>query len=195
MRFRTCAGLLAFIQCAVPLALWAQRTQEQACTTHEAVDEYPAWSPDGRWIAFGSLRTGDFEVYVIRPDGSGRRRVTSHPAVDFRPSWSPDGAWIAFSSSRASEAATRSGNYDIYLMRPDGGDIRQLTHHEQLALRPSWSPGGEALAYQVGGLDETGADWEIYTVDVRTGQYRRLTNNGMADAHPDWNTVLAGCRR
>ena len=166
----------------------------QRLTRHEATDEYPAWSPDGERIAFGSLRTGDFEVFVMRSDGSDLQRVTDHPAVDFRPSWSPDGTRIAFSSSRADEEAMAVFNYDLYLMRPDGTGVRQLTRHDLLALRPSWSPTGDQLAYQVGGGAADDSDWEIYTVEMESGRSRRLTRNGIADAHPDWNTFRVDCR-
>ena len=169
-------------------------TDLRRLTRHEATDEYPSWSPDGDQIAFGSLRTGDFEIFVVDTTGSGPRRLTSHRAADFRPSWSPDGEWIAFSSSRASDEAVRTYNYDIYLMRPDGSDVRQLTSHSLLALRPSWSPTGDQLAYQVGGADPDEADWEIYSVEVESGRTHRLTNNQVGDAHPDWNTFHAGCR-
>jgi Tol biopolymer transport system component len=164
-------------------------------THHEATDEYPAWSPDGERIAFGSLRSGDFEVFVMESDGMGLQQVTAHPAVDFRPAWSPDGDWIAFSSSRADEATLATFNYDLYLMRLDGTGVRQLTHHDDLALRPSWSPAGDRLTYQVGSGEDDDSDWEIYAVEVESGRTQRLAHNQVPDAHPDWDTVRADCRQ
>jgi len=164
-------------------------------TRHPARDEYAAWSPDGERIAFGSLRNGNFDVFIMRSDGSELQQVTSHPAVDFRPAWSPDGEWLAFSSSRADSTSMRTFNYDIYVMRPDGSDVRRITYHPLLALRPSWSPEGNELVYQVGGQADDGSDWEIYSVRLDGGQPRRLTNNSLRDAHPDWNTFQLACRR
>ena len=60
----------------------------------------PVWSPDGRTIAFESLRDGNGEIYVVNADGSGQRRLTRNPAHDFAPAWSPDGRRIAFVRDR-----------------------------------------------------------------------------------------------
>jgi dipeptidyl aminopeptidase/acylaminoacyl peptidase len=163
-------------------------------TNNEFRDEFATWSPDGERIAYGSLRNGNFDIFVAWSDGAGTRRITTHPAADFRPSWSPDGEWLAFASSRHAVDGVDTDNLDIYVMRPDGSEVRRLTQHPLLALRPSWSPEGDELVYQVGGgtLDES--DWEIYSVRFDGGQPRRLTENAILDAHPDWNTFLE-CRQ
>ncbi len=58
-------------------------------TNHPSVDLVANWSPDGEWIAFGSSRDGDWEVYVMRPDGTGQRRVTVSRGFDGDPNWVP----------------------------------------------------------------------------------------------------------
>lgn len=64
-------------------------------------DNFPQWSPKGDWIVFTSdrERTGDFKLFLIRPNGSGLRKLTDSPG-DAHPIWSPDGEWIMFSSGR-----------------------------------------------------------------------------------------------
>ena len=74
----------------------------------------PAWSPDGRKLAFVSDREGNSEVYVMNADGSGQRSLTRNPAYDADPAWSHDGR-IAFVSNR-------DGNYGVYVMNADGAD-------------------------------------------------------------------------
>ena len=69
----------------------------------------PAWSPDGRRIAFASGRDGNFEIYVINADGSRQRRLTRNTGRDVGPVWSPDGRRIAFES-----------NWQVYVMNADG---------------------------------------------------------------------------
>ena len=73
-------------------------------TVNDAVDSSPAWSPDGRRIAFDSTRDGNFEIYVMNADGSGVTRLTNNDAWDWYPDWSPDGRRIAFDSNRDGNA-------------------------------------------------------------------------------------------
>jgi Tol biopolymer transport system component len=89
-------------------------------TIHPADDSTPAWSPDGKQIAFTSNRDGRPQVYVMNADGSNMRRVSQSEAGDVSPSWSPDGNWIAF-------ASTRDGSTDIYMMDLNGGNVTRLT--------------------------------------------------------------------
>ena len=85
-------------------------------------DGAPAWSPDGRKIAFQSGRRvgGNSEVYVMNADGSGKRNLTRNPAQDGSPSWSPDGRRIAFVSDR-------DGRPEAHVMNADGSGQRSLT--------------------------------------------------------------------
>ena len=82
----------------------------------------PAWSPDGRKLAFVSYRDGNSEVYVMNANGSGQRSLTRNPAFDADPAWSPDGRKIAFVSNR-------DGNYGVYVMNADGSGQRRLAQH------------------------------------------------------------------
>ena len=85
----------------------------------------PSVSPDGRRIAFTSDidETDNYDVYVINRDGSGLRRLTTDPGVDAEPDWSPDGRAIAFNSER-------DGDAELYVMRPRGGGLTQITRNE-----------------------------------------------------------------
>ena len=90
-------------------------------THNRAYDGEPAWSPDGRKIAFKSRRTigGNGEIYVMNADRSGKRNLTRNPAQDGRPSWSPDGRRIAFLSDR-------DGRLEAHVMNADGSGQRSL---------------------------------------------------------------------
>jgi Tol biopolymer transport system component len=121
--------------------------------------EYPTWSPDGRRIAFESYMGGstpfgdpDYDVFVMEADGSIERNLTSDPdSYDGYPTWSPDGEWIAFESTRATPEdfeppaydQERISDFDIWAMRADGTDIRNVTDDlVTIEKFPDWSDGG-----------------------------------------------------
>ncbi len=100
-------------------------------------DGQPAWSPDGQQIAYISKEDGNFEIYVIKRDGSGNTRLTTTPQSDGLPVWSPDGKLIAFRSDR-------DGKWGIYTMRPDGSGVTKVVSADVLPLwffeKMAWRP-------------------------------------------------------
>ena len=135
-------------------------------------EQYPAWSPDGREIAFarGHVMT-NIDIYVMAADGSSERRLTEHPERDEQPAWSPDGGTIAFLSHR-------DGDVAVWLMDADGGNKRKLVQGRE----PAWSPDGKRIAFTSGQYE--GND-EIYIVDADGSNLRRLT----FDPHYDWHAA------
>lgn len=65
-------------------------------TEGDQLDFAPAWSPDGRWIAFMSTRSGSRQIWLIPTSGGKARKVTSFKGVSGRPVWAPNGRWISF---------------------------------------------------------------------------------------------------
>ena len=98
----------------------------------ESYDSGPAWSPDGRQIAFESNADGDMEIYVMNADGSNVRQITHNTVWDEGPAWSPDGKRFAFSHG-ADDA-----HLDIWTMDADGADQRQLTTYPGRDESPDW---------------------------------------------------------
>lgn len=111
------------------------------------VAEDPAWSPDGKRIAFVASRTrGEFysplgPLYVMNADGSGLRQLTPNELTASAPSWSKDGRWIAF--SHRTQTLTESSR-DVFVVRPDGSELHRLVSD---AVDPAWGPGGTRIAY------------------------------------------------
>jgi len=145
----------------------------------------PTWSPDGTRLAF----TGGGGLQVIETGGSGSP-VAAEPATVAEglpglraPSWSPDGTTLAFYS-------TESGFQDIWVVPADGSaPPRQLTREAAEAddsrFTPSWSPDGARIAYV-----SNRADWwhdDVWTVDVSSGEMRRLSSRLMASSSPIWS--------
>jgi Tol biopolymer transport system component len=110
-------------------------------------DTFPVWSPTGNRIAFCSFRSGDFDIYTIRPDGSEIRHLTDSHGNDAHPIWSPDGERIVFSSSRMGfkdeRMLTNAGPQpygELFVMRYDGSEVTQLTDNQWEDATPAWEP-------------------------------------------------------
>ena len=89
--------------------------------------ESPAWSPDGRYIAFqSSAADGTTRIEIARADGSGTKRITVGPYADVLPAWSGDGRWLAYASSRSANLSSPS-EYDLWIIRADGSAARKVT--------------------------------------------------------------------
>ena len=100
----------------------ADGTGARRLTDELAEEGDPAWSPDGRWIAYTTARPGATirEIWVVRPDGTGRHGVTTLGATALRPAWSPDGE-----APRLLGATPDSARYEIYTIGVDGKDLRR----------------------------------------------------------------------
>ena len=141
--------------------------RQRNLTKHAIADEvHPAWSPDGRKIAFVSGRDGNSNIYVMDADGKNVHQLTDHPVSDTNPAWSPNSQEIAFQS-------TRDGNIDIYVMDTNGGNIRRLTHRLAFEITPAWSPNGRKIAFVSYG---SGVNFAIYIMDADGSDIERLTN-------------------
>jgi len=104
----------------------------------ELFQDAPNWSPDGKWIAFGSDRDGRCGVYVMRADGTRSHRIFVSKTGNAAPSWSPDGRMIVFSR----------GLGGLYVISPDGRQVRRLTHAQFTKdLDPAWSPDGARIVF------------------------------------------------
>jgi len=154
-------------------------------TTSEAIDDWPAWAPDGKQIAFvrfaRSAERPDGGVYVVSPLGGTERLLLDFP-VRGPLSWSSDGRWLAVQKASGQTSPFGTG---IYLIPTAGGEARQVTYPQASSFdaAPAFSPDGSTLAY----LSCEGAH-PVYSCDVWTvsldadsrprQEPRRLTRQG-----------------
>ena len=101
---------------------------------------FPKWSPDGKTILFTSSKSGNADIWSIKPDDSEVRQLTVDAADDVEPCWSPDGKKIVFASNR-------SGNFDLRVLYLETGEYKQLTNHPANDGGPEWSPDGKFIYF------------------------------------------------
>ena len=155
-------------------------------------DRWPAWSPDGRQIAFTSTRDADPEIYVMNADGTGARRLTTTPGRDAHPAWSPDGRSILFQSPR------EDGHTRIFLMNADGSNQRALTRNIGFCGVPVWSPDARRILFQcTDDVQRTtqGKPWQLFSLDVTAGAQpaplvRSTANDQVPSFSPDGKQIL-----
>jgi dipeptidyl aminopeptidase/acylaminoacyl peptidase len=138
---------------------------ERVQLTSDDVDDYsPAWSPDGRRIAFSS----NGYIVVMDADGSGHTRLTDGG----EPAWSPDGRRIAFNGS------TADGLPRIFVMNADGRARTQLTN--EWSSGAEWSPDGHTIAYTTWRKVWNGVKYQLYgdiaVVSADGGPSKQLTH-------------------
>ena len=122
-------------------------------TLTTAYDTLPVWSPKGDSIAFNRYAKDErflydeFDIYVIRPDGTGLKRLTDSEGNDAHPHWSPDGRYILWSSSRfgyRDEAALTISQpqpyAELFVMNADGSNQQRLTDNQYEDGTPAWVP-------------------------------------------------------
>jgi hypothetical protein len=131
-------------------------------------DEKPRYSPDGKAIAFTSLRSGSPEIWVAAMDGSSPRRVTAFggPVVGY-PFWSPDGRWLLFH-------ARPEGQADLFVIPASGGPLKQLTRHPADDVMPSYSIDGHWIYF----TSARSGRMEIWKVAVEGGEPVQMTSSG-----------------
>ncbi len=135
----------------------------------------PAWSPDGRWLAYLSDATGEYEVYVMASDGKGaaKQLTKNGSAYRYSPQWSPDAKYITFTDKTGALYLHNiaSGQTKLVDTEPYGGQIS-----------PRWSPDSRWLTYARGvGQRRTSS---IFLYSVETGKASPVTAGMFNDSSP-----------
>ncbi len=102
-------------------------------TNDEYINAGPAFSHDGRFLAYHSFRDDNSEIILLDLASGEAINLTNHPAKDSHPTWSPDDSQIAF-------VTDRDGNDEIYVMNVDGTNLQNLSNHPARDFEPQWSP-------------------------------------------------------
>jgi dipeptidyl aminopeptidase/acylaminoacyl peptidase len=156
--------------------LYAVRDGRLNQLTEDPTDTEPAFSPDGRTIAFA--RGGD--LYSVRPDGSGQRRLTSGPELDSAPIVSADGRTVVFE-----RRASAGGAADLYKAGAKGGGVRALTTGAADDHDAELSPDGRAIVF-VRGLarSATNSAEDLFSIRPSGAGLARLTRTAVDEFEP-----------
>jgi Tol biopolymer transport system component len=140
----------------------------------------PAWSADGKTLAYDTFRHDALEIFVV-DDRGGAQNVSHNTAADMEPTWSPTGTMLAFASDRD------QGRFQIYTMTMSPKhrhSVTQLTSGDQESSQPRWSPDGTKIAYESVVL----GSHEIFVMNADgTGQTNLTQSPGHDEMWPSWS--------
>jgi Tol biopolymer transport system component len=163
-------------------------------STDVRLDVEPAWSPDGKQVAFERQYTQPHRgaiLMIVKADGTKLRTLVP-PALregsrSSQPSWSPDGGAVVFTSNR-------DGNFELYVIKSNGQGLKQLTFTKNSvrSFEPQWSPDGRTILFSRSGTSaSTVPQAHLYLLKLESGAVVQLTRSpserGAGDETPAWS--------
>ncbi|MEJ1439032.1 MAG: Tol-Pal system beta propeller repeat protein TolB [Candidatus Sedimenticola sp. (ex Thyasira tokunagai)] len=136
----------------------------------------PAWSPDGRRIAYVSLENKQASIYVQEVYAPRRQKVASFKGINGAPAWSPGGRKLAMTLSK-------DGNPEIYVYDINRKTLARLTNHYAIDTEPAWSPDGRYLVF----TSDRGGRPQIYRIPSFGGKVSRVTFEGNYNARASYS--------
>ena len=135
----------------------------------------PAWSSDGRWLAFTSYLKGRPDLY-IKNVTQKRGAIVANKGINITPAWVPGKFELAATFSF-------SGDQEIYMLTGKGKITKRLTVNKGIDSSPSFSPDGRKMAF----VSKRSGTPQIYIKDFKSGKINRLTFNGQYNTEPNWS--------
>jgi Tol biopolymer transport system component len=140
-----------------------------------------AYSPDGKQIVYASNESGSMNIYISDVNGSNVRPLTrTEESYNGGPFFSPDGKWVVFRSDREEKDLLQ-----IFIVRSDGSEEKQLTNNRHVNWAPFWHPNGKIIAYTTSKHGHRA--YQIYLMNVETLQEFRLTESQTFEGLPSFS--------
>lgn len=154
-------------------------------------------APNGKKIAFTSMRDGDLDIYTMDRDGKHVKRLTNEVGYDGGPFFSYDSQWIVYRAHHP-KTEQEKANYeellkngmlrpvglDLWVMRADGSQKRQVTHDEAANFAPYFFPSGQRIIYASNRGDAKGRTFDLYAINVDGSGLERITWTGSFNSFP-----------
>ena len=147
----------------------------QQVTRNRSINLSPAWSSDGRYLAYTSYKKGKPDIF-IKNLAEMQETSINKKGLNITPAWMPGKFELAATLSF-------SGDQEIYLLTGSGKIIKRLTNIRGIDLSPTWSPDGKKLAF----VSNRSGSPQIYVQDLTSGKVRRLTYVGNYNTQPNWS--------
>jgi TolB protein len=148
----------------------------QRITADRSICLSPAWSPDGKTLAYVSYRDRNPDLFGLDMDTGKRWKLSGREGLNISPAWSPNGKRIALTLSR-------DGGSEIYTIGRDGNDSERLTFGNFDNVSPSWSPNGREIVFTSGRAGTP----QLYIMSSDGTDIRRITFEGSYNASPNWS--------
>lgn len=143
----------------------------------------PAWSPNGRQIAYVSFENKHAAIYIQDLESGNRRLLSEFPGINGAPAWSRDGQKLAL-------VLSKSGAPNIYIMDLNSKELTQVTHDFYINTEPSWAPDGRSIIF----TSNRSGNPQIYQMNLATHNATRISYDGNYNARasftPDGNHVV-----
>jgi len=133
----------------------------------------PAWSPDGKKIAYVSFENKQQTIFVQDLSTGNRKQVSAYPGINSAPDWSPDGRKLAL-------VLSKDGDPEIYVLNIADGKLTRITENVAIDTEPTWSPDEKTLIF----TSDRGGSRQLYKVNANGGEAKRLTFKGDYNAAP-----------
>lgn len=147
----------------------------QQLTRNHSISLFPAWSSDGRYLAYTSYKKGKPDLFIKNLAEMQEVSVAEN-GINITPAWVPDKFELAATLSF-------SGDQEIYLLTGSGKIIKRITEMRGSDVSPTWSPDGKKMAY----VSNRSGTPQIYIQDLATGKARRITYEGNYNTQPSWS--------